>query len=741
MSAGQGYYRVKTQLLCCSAIGAVMLGSSAIAHANANEGDSIDSIVVTAQKRAERLEDVPVALSALGEARIEAASAERLSDLQNFVPNLAIESDNAFVATVRIRGVGDYSRNIGYDTRVGVYLDGVYLGQSPAVDQELVELERVEVMRGPQGALFGKNTVAGAINLISKKPSYEFEGALSANIGNLDYRQFSGHVNVPLNETVAVRLSANKIDRDGFIENLFSPGVKIGNRDGLSYRAQVRADVSEQFSVTASFDGSHKEEIGDYGDPVSGPFGAVLETVASPLTAAPLPYQESKNEFRGENVDILGGSVAANYDFANDFSINSVTAFRTTDFRTIFDVDHSAADILNTDFQDKYNQLTQETQLISPQGGELEYILGVYYFRQKATTSRSAIAGSDGLFLGPPVPVAGELLTNSVAIFGNLTYDILDNLELGLGFRLSREKKTVDWSIDGGGGPLFATGEFQDSRVDNDFSPVATLTYNVSPDLNVYARFAEGYKSGGYNIDFVSPVVFPSRIEFDKETVRNYEVGMKGSFFDKLASVLVSAFWTEYKDYQVNQLVDLGGGQSDFIIGNAPARTRGVEFEATLRPTSDLQLSGSLGYLDPEYGDFPGGGAGGADVTGNRLTYASKIQASAAIDFNRDITDALNFSANISYAYRGDYFTTTDNVKEQALLAGGVVPFGFVPSYDLLSGRVAIAGTNDVWEVALWARNILDSDHIENTRREFLGAVLDYYAEPRVFGVETKVSF
>ena len=703
-----------------------------------NSGNGVlamEGIRVTAQKRSQRLVDVPVSVTAISKDIVKSTSSERLSDLQTVVPNLSIESDNSFVGVIRLRGVGDYSRNIGYDTRVGVFLDGVYMGQSPAIDQELVELERVEVLRGPQGSLFGSNTVAGAINLVSAKPTSEFEGAATARFGNYGMTQVFGNLNVPLSEDVAFRISANKLDRDGYIENLATPGTTIANRDSFSHRSMLSVDFSDNLSMLAAVDGLKKTEIGDFGVPLSDPFGAV------PLTETAERYVVNKNEVSGEDVEILGGSVQFDYDLQQGGALVSVTAYRDSQFRTIFDVDHGPADLFNADFEDGYKQFTQEFRLVSPTGGALEYVVGLFYLHQDSVTDRNAIPGVDGGFLGLPVNVNGELTTDSHAIFADFTYDLSSSLEAGFGFRIANEKKNADWSINGAGSPLFADGRFQDERKDDDFSINASLLYRLDDNNNIYARYSEGIKSGGFNIDFVSPAVFPDAIEFDSESVENIEIGSKGALFGGQLTYSVAGFWSEYDSYQVNQLVDLGNGQSDFIIGNAPVTTKGFEVEGAYHASSNLTFSGALGYVDPTFGEFPGGGALGGDVSDNRLPYASKIQASAAIDYSAAVYGGYIVNAHVDYSYQGDQYTTTDNVRELTLLGGDTVPFGYVPSYDLLNVRIGIGPDDEDWELAVWSRNALDSDHVDNSRREFLGAILDYYTQPRTYGVDLRVRF
>ncbi|MET0338146.1 MAG: TonB-dependent receptor plug domain-containing protein, partial [Caulobacter sp.] len=330
---------------------------------------------MTAQRRSERLIDVPASVAAVSEEAILRTGAKRLSELSDNIPNLIISSTTSLGSQVNIRGVGASSRNIGFDTRVGVYLDGVYLGQSPALNQELVDLERVEVLRGPQGALFGKNTVAGAINLISKKPSNEREAFVGARIGNFDERTFTTRLNLPLGETAAAKLSLNRAERDGFTTNLLD-GRTLGDRDAFSWRGQLRFTPNEQLEVLASFDGLRTRERGDYGDPISDTFGVTVDRTA------PGRRQVAIDHLSVDRRDILGASVEAAYTLESGTVLKSISAWRDTEFFSTVDVDYSPVNLFWVDFSDAYEQWSQELQWLSPKGERLEYLLGLYLYRQ-----------------------------------------------------------------------------------------------------------------------------------------------------------------------------------------------------------------------------------------------------------------------------------------------------------------------------------------------------------------------
>lgn len=725
---------------------AAMLTASALpllapGPAAAAEPNQIEEVVVTAQKRAERLIDVPSSVAAVGEQAMKQLGVQQLSQLSDHVPNLIIGSSTSLGSSVNIRGVGADSRNIGFDTRVGVYVDGVYMGQSPALNQELADLERVEVLRGPQGALFGKNTVAGAVNLITRKPSDDFEAYVSGRLGNYEDRQATARINVPLGDAAAAKLSVNRATRDGFTTNAYT-GQSVGNRDVFSWRGQLRADVTPALQILASIDGLRTRERAGYGDAITDTFGIDLDTLT------PQPYRVAFDHRSIDQRDIYGGSVEAAYTLDSGAVFKSITAYRDTAFKTSVDVDYSPADLFWVEFSDQYRQLTEELQWISPKGERLEYLVGLYLYRQVGKSQRTGFAGTDagflGLSLGDRLPTKGDVTTRNVALFANSTYALTDQLKLGLGFRWSWEKKSVDYAIDSRGMPPLglATGAFSDDHIDKDFSPTVTLNYAFTPRMTGYVRYAQGYKSGGYNLDFVSPDIFPNSLEFQKETARNYEVGLKGDAWDRRLTFAWAAFWTEFDNFQVDQFRDLGGGKVAIVIGNAAkVRTRGMELEAALRPMEGLSLNIGLGVLDAVFLEFPGGGAQGVDVSGHRIPGASRYQAALGADYVLPLGEDFELTLHGDYSFRSAYFTGVDNQRQRTLLGGRVISYGRVDDTQGVNARITLARPGQGWEAALWARNLFDEQVIVDYGNDFFGTLTRDYSPPRTWGVEVSAKF
>jgi len=718
------------------------VSSDTTTMAQMREDKLLEVITVTAQKRREKLSEVPISMSNFSAESITQTGVQQLKDISQFIPNFTMSEGTDFTSKVSIRGVGANSRNIGFDTRVGVYLDGVYLGQSPALNQALLDLERIEVLRGPQGTLFGKNTVAGAVNLISAKPSDEFSGEINTSFGNFNAREVSALVNIPLSSTLFSKISVSKQKRDGVTKNLIT-NHEINELDDESYRAQLfYVAETGNFEANLSFDGLKGARLSYTGEAVTDSFGRGLPMAQTD------EFEVSMGVDPHEKRDIKGSSMTLDWDLDNEFSIKSISAYRESEIYYKNDVDYSELDFLQIKYSDKYKQLSQEMQLISPDKGAFKYVAGLYYYDQEALSMRIAQPGSLGYLLGVsgPVTTEGVVETLSYAFFMNGSYQLDDAWKLGFGFRYSREDKEVDWNIDGSdSGPAFglATGSVLDERSDNHFSPTINLNYAFNSDINGYVKYSSGYKSGGYNLDFVSVNVLNSGVEFAKETVDSYEIGLKGDLFNRRLAFSLAGFQTYYDDYQVNQFMDLGDGGTAISIRNAAeVETKGVEAEVTYTPNEHWQVMASIGLLDGEFSDFPGGATRGGDASGKTIPGISDVSLSIGIQYYHPLPSiGAELLTRLDYSYRSDYYDTVDNIKTHTLQNGDSVPFGWVDNLSIVNARITLLSDEGTWDVAFWGKNLTDESYLSATNQDFLRTVTQYRGMPRTFGIEVSYNF
>jgi len=812
--------RNQNKLLVSLAVSMALYGTNVAAAEAEQDEEASNVVIVTAQKRTERVTEVPIAISVFSAEAIDQTGIQELRELGDFIPNMVVTQGTDFNSRIIIRGVGAPSRNIGFDSRVGVYLDGVYLGQGPSVNQDLIDLERVEVLRGPQGTLFGKNTVAGAVSLISKKPSGEFEGKATINVGNFDAVEAKLSVDFSLTETVSAKIAVSSRTRDGYIKNVYTEGQlpttlntvvagvpligiplpfpietvtppdtsdELNNQDTQSYRVQLRIQPSDNLDINIAIDGLESERMPILGVPLTTSFGD------TPYHFADVDNNEVNFSFQGrEEKDITGVNVNVDYDFDNEFALRSISAYRDTNIIYQNDTDYSPLDFLYLYYEDTYEQTTQEFQLISPDDADFKYVVGLYYYDQEATTQRDARGGNAAAFFGVPVydPVTGTggafnngtVDTQSTALYISGSYQINDDWKLGFGARQSSETKDVNWVLDGTTSGAFGIGSTPaggliDSRKDTNFSPALSINYAISDQTNTYFKASTGFKSGGFNLDFITPSALDQGIDFDKETVTSYEVGLKTSLLDERLSLNIAYFDANYEDYQVNQFFDLGfdpvtGTQltSIQITNAAEVDTSGLEIEATFKISDSLTVNGSLGFLDATFASFPGGSSAidedtGAsipvDAAGNDLPYASDINAALGIqyytNFDSISTDLL---LRLDVTHNGEYFTTIQNETTRELTgthpltfaldlphsaAAGAQPvtidYGHIDATTMVNARIGLIDQEGYWEVYLWGRNLTDEDTPVDSFREFFGTLVNTPRQPRTYGVEVTYNF
>ncbi|HET6524333.1 TonB-dependent receptor [Sphingopyxis sp.] len=715
-------------LLSTLAITAVQPALAQTAETATDDSQGLGEIVVTAQKRAESLQDTPISIAAFTAEELETKAITGLTDLRANVPNLQLTPHPNSAATTQIfmRGVGLSDDQITQDGGVAVYMDGVYVARSQGQALEVAELERVEVLRGPQGTLYGRNATGGAINFITKKPELEdfgFKGQVT--LGNYNNRRFKAAVNVPVGNTLAARFSYANIQQDGFVKNLGTGVKRWGDKDRQAMRADVLWQPSDAFSLRYGYDRSEIEDTPIYVafSPLH-PLKAPRPKAGSPLVRDLLP----------NDITSQGHSLIAEWNAADALTVRSITGYRKL---SNFQNQDYLSGVTGPDPLQKNSSLTkqdqwsQELQLVGDLfDRQLEYVAGVYYFSEDGSNFSNSYSPPRLTRSFTTATIANE----SWAVFGQATYspEWLDRrLHLTVGARHSWDEReaTLRRETQVNAGPIAPVPGFGDgSRKFTDFSPSFVIAYDVADDVNIYAKAVKGYKSGGYNIRASSIPRFNEG--FGSETLWSYELGLKSQWLDDRLRLNVAAFQSKYKDIQINVQSDPTNVRITDVLNAGKATVKGVEVDLTLAPTRDLRFGIHYGYLDAQYDQIID--AAGDDISADyRFTNAPKN--TLAFDANYTLPDLPvgTLSANVNYTMQSDKFTGST-------IAGGKFITG---DYGLLNARLTLAeipGVDGV-RVGLWGRNLTDTEYYIMQFNIGLPGAL--FGEPRTYGVDLTVEF
>ncbi len=724
--------RLKHALL--AAVGSLTLATSMEAFAqdaaSVDETKKLDKITVTAQKREQDLQDVPISMAAFTGDTLEDSGVTDLGALQTLIPNFQV-SDNVSVRTIYVRGVGGGGRTVAFDTRTGIYLDGVYIGQPMSADAVLVNLERVEVLRGPQGYLYGQNTVSGAVNLVTSAPSKDFEAKVIGAYGNKDEMRLVGSINTPLIEDkLFMRFGASMQKRDGFIHNI-TTGEYPDDKNDYAARLQLRYLINPDFTADFSADYTRKLSHKVNGEARSD----VFNTGGTPTPPADKPFVIDDDFPERDLSETWGLGLTLNYDFDN-VTLTSTTGYRHAYRNWNVDMDHSAGDWAYFYYNDEYNTFSQELRA-SGEVGKLEYVAGFYYMNTSGENDRTLVYSNLTALLGLPpnsVTNTNPLVDNeSMAVFTALDYSLTDTLTLNIGARLNYETKELTFNqstqlVE----PYSTLAIIQGYTTDMDetsFSPSVGLTWEPTENATYYARYSRGVKSGGFNADYLNTYQLAADLSLDQETVDSYEVGAKFATADGKFSFNSALFYAKYEDYQVSQFrirEDVIPPQIELALTNAGVvETYGPEFDLTWLPTDNLTLGFSGAWLHAEYSEFKDGGGIGVDYSGNRLEYAPEWSFSASLDYEHPFSNGSEGFVRLNASYHGDQYSDSSNADQF-----------YQDAYTLVNGRIGWTAPSGQTEVALYFRNLFDEEYDLGTAPDGFTTLFGKYGDPRTYGVE-----
>jgi len=720
-----------------SFVAALLIGSSlamplhaqeaAPAATAAEEADS-NEIVVTARRRAESLQDVPIAVTALSGEALESGGVLDLTEVADSVPNVTLETSRGTNSTLTafIRGVGQQDPVAGFEAGVGIYIDDVYLNRPQAGVLDVFDVERVEVLRGPQGTLYGRNTIGGAVKYVTRRLSDEPTAKLRGSLGTYKQADLVATASLPMSDSLRVGASLARLTRDGFGQNL-TTGQDNYDKDVWAGRGSLEADLSEKVQVRLAGD-----FVRDKSSPRNG-----RRLIPGLLSGAPVlddVFDTRAGLVKPEqDVKAYGLSAVIEAELNDGFTLKSITAYRRDRTETPIDFDSLPAADVDVPAIYKNKQTSQELQLLysSP---KLNGLIGFYYLDANAQNIFDVILGTTVGLTGLTASTFGDVDTKTYSFFGDFTYDFTDQISLSVGGRWTSDKRAAvvlrrnllnGPSVElGGAAPtvLATTSNFTGEKTFKQFTPRASLAYKPTDDHTLYASYSKGFKGGGFDprglttaardfngngtVDASDIFEFMS---FDPEKVNSYELGWKAQFFDRALTSNIAVFHADYTDVQIP-------GSQGIVVGGVPtfigittnagkAKMDGVEWEASVRGLdgfagegSYITSSFSLGYLDARYTKFIG--ATGTDVSAQRV-----IQNTPKWTMNSAFTVTLPVDSGTMDLTLGQTFRSkTSQFETRSPLDQA--------AYSLYDASLVWRSGDDKWTAGLYGKNITNKKYI-----------------------------
>ncbi len=720
---------IRAMFLAGAAAPGLMLAVPVVAQDEAAEAADSGEIIVTARRREESLQDVPVAVTAYSGAQLEAAGALDITDISDTTPNVTLENSRGTNSTLTafIRGVGQQDPVSGFEAGVGIYLDDVYLNRPQGAVLDIYDVERIEVLRGPQGTLYGRNTIGGAVKYVTRRLSQDFALKARATYGTFDQADGTLTVSAPLSNLIRIGGSVARLSRGGFGDNINLTGVENYNKDVWAGRGSV--------------------ELGGYGEPVfiriSGDYTRDKSDarnghrlIPSLLSGAPVLADvfdtRSGLNTPKQDVKAYGFAINAEANLTENLTLKSISAWRKDRSFTPIDFDSLPAVDVDVPAVYRNEQISQEFQLLY-ESDRLNGLVGFYYLDADSSTQFDVILGTTGPLLGLPglnAYTEGEVKTKTWSVFGDFTFDFSDQFAASVGGRYTsdeRRSRILRQTKIGGSSPIFGgtaipiatVTDFEGRAKFTDFNPRASLSFKPNDDHLFYASYAQGFKGGSFDPRGdarIAPDTDRNGVRsyqeiydfflFDPETVDSYELGWKGSFDG--ARIAITGFYGDYKDVQIPGSVGVdanGDGIFESFAGvttNAGKATfKGVEFESFSRfadgfagDRSAITFAGTIGYIDGQYDEFF---VNGVDISNlRRIQNTPKWTISGTLGVE---LGAFNASATYSYRSKTNQFETPS-------------PFLDQNSYGLLDASLIWSSDDDRFSLGLHGKNLFDKEYI-----------------------------
>lgn len=720
----------KSQLMLASGLAAVAMSMAAAPTMAQTTTDAaqdsvsrLDDIVVVSRKRAsgEALQDTPIAATAFGAQQLEEAGVKDLTDVGRMAPSVSLQpSSQKGVQNFAIRGMGVSGSTPSDEPAVGIFQDGIYWGSNYGALNELFDMEGVEILRGPQGTLFGRNVTGGAVSVRSARPSFTPSGEGTAGIGNYGLKEASGVITGPLiGDKLAGRLAVQTRRLDGYFTNTVTDS-DYGESDSYIVRPSLTWQPTSTFSVTAL-----AEWYAETGDPT---VSRGIAPCTIPGCTPNLPttegfvtsddfYDVAYNEPGSNDVDVFLGVIEANWDVFGGV-LTSVSGVRNVSTRVVTDYDGTpSAGFLQQIAQDQ-EQFSTELRFAADVNSFLSYTVGLYYFDQKFDFRERRSLNNDLT----NIATRSHLDNDSFAAFADADFNITDKLTVTAGVRYTEETKTassaafgfcsLDWETCTFTGPL--------TTKDDNISPRISVGYDIDDNQLVYASATRGFRSGGFSLRGTA-LIEPYRAE----EVTAYEVGYKGDLFDRRLRVNLAAYQNTYDDLQRTVLgVSESAGVVQSVFNAAAATVTGAEVEVTAIVTNGFELTAAYGYTDAQYDEF----LGVADPSSRKFVRIPENTGTIAARYEHNMEDGAQLVARAAAQYTGDYFYDDTNLLKQ-------------DAYTLVDASLAYTNPTGVWTATLWGKNLTGEEYSPwGSTLGFLGENR-FPAGPRTFGIRLQARY
>lgn len=745
MSKTLSYFR-NTLFLSAAALSATSLPQAAQAQTDGASA-GLETITVIARRRAENLQDVPVAVSAFTADDLQQLQANELSALQGAVPNLNVVQGRGSnsSANIFIRGIGQPDALQTFDPAVGIYVDGVYISRIQGALFSLFDVERIEVLRGPQGSLYGKNTIGGAINIVSKKPEDDITARAELTYGRFDQILANGYVGGALQEGKWwASLAASYEKRDGIVTDPLTQ-QRYNDDNNLAMRGIIRGEPTDNLRVTLSADWATQDNAPTLGrdeSPLNQTDFALGTVVLNPAPVGEFDFMTSTSlsPDQGQELDHWGVSLRGELDVSDAITLVSISAYRELDSDAFIDIDASEFEIGDVFVGIDQHQFSQELQL-QYDSGPLKGVFGLYYLNENVASSQAAFADDLFAFAGLPADflrtIGDDLELDSFAVFGQGTYDINDAFSLTVGMRYTYEEKkyfrtTTTQSAFFATTPAFnSTFAFNNEEDFSAFTPSVTLDYKATDDVLLYASVSRGFKSGGFNGRANSAADVSA---FEPEKVWTYEAGFKSTLVNNKVRLNGAIFYNDYTDFQAR----VGGATvGEFPVINAgELEIYGAELELVAQPVDGWTLTGSLGYLEADYKEFNDTRTPGCSPDTCEPAFAPELNMRLASNYRHQLPDEYG-----SVSFLGE----VRHVSSHQLSVDNFLPnFPLEEDgYTLINALVTWSSVDDRYYLRAGVKNLTDEVY-RTDGQEFsnVGNIQTaYYGDPRTYSITLGFNF